>query len=322
MTIKASPFRSTLLFTALCLLLALAGGPSVTPAATGDEAFVRAQGQGRTARLPPAPVPRPARLAAMPEPGSSPAMVLLDRGEFAAAAGRFAEAERSWRQALQLRPGWYLVQRRLDELNQRRAAFPTDISQNEARRQARLAFVQGITEFNAQRYDQALEQFHRLLAVFPNDQGGQNYLQLTLQQMDLMSGGSLSVQSQPAAEVFLDGQACGFTPLFLEWVPAGNHHVKVRAYGDSQAKDMVILGRSSTEVSFLLMGADLAVNCLPWAEVYLNGTPTGCTPITLENLVLGPHHVRVSRPGFQDQEQEVILNKHQTKAVNFTLGPR
>ena len=312
--------RLTSLLIALCLLL-LTAGSAAPLAAAEDEAFVGAQSQGRTARPAPPPAPRPVRHA-LPEPGTSPAMVLLDRGEFAAAAGHFGEAERLWRQALQLRPGWSVVQRRLDELPQRRASFPTDISQNEARRQARLAFVQGVTEFNAQRYDQALEQFHRLLAVFPADQEGQNYLQMTLQQMDLVSGGSLSVNSQPAAEVFLDGQSSGFTPLFLEWVQAGTHHVEVRAYGDSQAKDMVISGRSSAEVSFLLVGADLAVNCQPWAEVYLDGAPTGRTPITLENLVLGPHQVRVSRPGFQDQEQEVILNLHQTQSVSFTLSPR
>jgi hypothetical protein len=287
-----------------------------------DEAFVGAQGQGTTLSPPPAPAPRPAKPAPQAEPGQSPAMVLLDRGEFAAAAGRFGEAQRLWRQVLQLRPGWSVVQRRLDELPQRQASFPFDISINEARRQARLAFVQGVTEFNAQRYDQALEQFHRLLAVFPQDQEGQNYLQLTLQQMDLVSGGSLSVLSLPVAEVFLDGQAVGFTPLFLEWVQAGGHRVEVRGYGDSQAKDMLISGRSSAEVSFMLVGADLAVNSTPWAEVALDGVPMGRTPLTLENLVLGPHMVQVSRPGFQDQVQEVILNKHQTPAVSFTLSPR
>ncbi|MFH1035687.1 MAG: PEGA domain-containing protein [Pseudomonadota bacterium] len=307
--------------TALALLLALLV-MAAPPAAADDEAFVGAQGQGRAAPPASAPAPKAVRPATPPQPGQSPAMVLLDRGEFAAAAGHFEEAQRLWRQCLQLRPGWTVVQRRLDEMPQRRSSFPFDISQNEARRQARLAFVQGVTEFNAQRYDQALEQFHRLLAVFPEDQEGNNYLQLTLQQMDLVSGGSLAVNSQPSAEVVLDGQSVGYTPLFLEWVQAGVHQVEVRGYGDSQAREMAISGRSSAEVSFVLMSADLAVNSQPWAEVHLDGVPQGRTPLTLENLPLGPHQVWVSRPGYQDQEQEVILQKHQTHSVSFTLSPR
>ncbi|MBI5521577.1 MAG: PEGA domain-containing protein [Desulfarculus sp.] len=333
----------------LCLLLAWAapaaasqseaflgaqgqGGASAAAPVEQDEAFVGAQGQGRTlpgatapAKAPPAaPAPAPARPATGPGPNNnaSPAMNLLDRGEFAAAAGRFEEAERLWRQTLQLRPGWTVVERRLAELPQRRGSFPHDLSVNEARRQARLAFVQGVTEFNAQRYDQALEQFHRFLAVFPSDPEGLQYLDLTILQMDLVSGGSVSVQSNPQAEVFLDGQACGWTPVFLEWVQAGPHRVEVAAHGGGQYKDIMVSGRSTLEVSFTLLGGGLTVNSQPWAEVFLDGAPQGRTPLTLENLVLGPHRVGVSRQGFHDQYQDVILMQDQTQAVSFTLQPR
>lgn len=311
------------------------GGASSSAPMEQDEAFLGAQGQGRTqpgapapAKTPPARTPpaakAPAGQAAAPPSNNntSPAMNLLDQGEFAAAAGHFEQAERLWRQSLQLRPGWSVVERRLRELPQRRAGFPYDISVNEARRQARLAFVQGITEFNAQRYDEALEQFHRFLAVFPHDPEGLQYLDLTRLQMDLVSGGSVSVQSSPPAEVFLDGQACGWTPVFLEWVQAGPHRVEVAAHGGGQFKDIMVSGRSTLEVSFTLLGGGLAVNSQPWAEVFLDGQHQGRTPLTLENLVLGPHRVGVSRQGFQDQYQDVILMQDQTQAVSFTLQPR
>ena len=100
-----------------------------------------------------------------------------------------------------------------------------------------------------------MEQFHRFLAVFPADLEGQDYLELTRQQMDKVSGGSLAVQSQPPAEVFLDGR--GWDSARCPWRGCrwGSHRVEVRAHGGSQSKEITVAARSTKRVSFTLLGA-------------------------------------------------------------------
>lgn len=290
------------------------------PAWALDEAFIGAQGQAEADGGQPTPPAQPA--PQVREMAASPAQELLDQGELAAAAGHFEEARRLWNKALALRPGWAVAQRRLAELPQRQAAFPGDQASQERRRQARLAMVQGVTYFNAQRYQEARDQFRDFLEVFPEDAEGLRYLGLAEQQLALVQGGRLLVNSQPLAQVYLDGAPRGRTPLTLERVPAGPHSVEVRAHGQSQSQQVSLRGRSTVEVSFTLLGGQLSVNCQPWAQVYLDGRLVGQTPLTLENLVLGPHQLSLRRPGYQDQEAEVVLERGNAPSLSFTLTPR
>ena len=48
----------------------------------------------------------------------------------------------------------------------------------EQRRQARLEMVQGVTEFNAKNYSQAVKHFEKFVEVFPGDPQGLKYLGL------------------------------------------------------------------------------------------------------------------------------------------------
>jgi hypothetical protein len=54
--------------------------------------------------------------------------------------------------------------------------------------------------------------------------------------------------------------------------------------------------------------------------VYLDGERTGLTPRSLRDIPLGSHTVRVTRPGYEPQEQTVVLTAEEPSAVlSFTL---
>jgi serine/threonine-protein kinase len=56
------------------------------------------------------------------------------------------------------------------------------------------------------------------------------------------------------------------------------------------------------------------------ANVYLDGQRQGMTPRSLRNVPLGRHAVRVTRPGYSDEEQVIVLTAEEpAAALKFTL---
>ena len=68
---------------------------------------------------------------------------------------------------------------------------------------------------------------------------------------------------------------------------------------------------------------EIAVRAMPLsANVFLDGQRDGLTPRTLRKVPLGTHMVRVTRPAYATQEQEVVLTARKPSAmVEFTLRP-
>jgi eukaryotic-like serine/threonine-protein kinase len=58
----------------------------------------------------------------------------------------------------------------------------------------------------------------------------------------------------------------------------------------------------------------------PGARVYINGAPRGTTPMTVR-LDLGQYQVRLSRPGYQEVERQVTLEKMKEYPLSETLKP-
>ena len=56
------------------------------------------------------------------------------------------------------------------------------------------------------------------------------------------------------------------------------------------------------------------------ANVYLDGVRRGLTPRSLRNVPLGSHVIRITRPGYEPQEQTVVLTAEEPSAsLSFTL---
>jgi hypothetical protein len=56
------------------------------------------------------------------------------------------------------------------------------------------------------------------------------------------------------------------------------------------------------------------------ANVYLDGVRSGLTPRSLRNVPLGSHVIRITRPGYEPQEQTVVLTAEEpSAALSFTL---
>lgn len=262
-----------------------------------------------------------ARMPAEAAQAQAQALKLLDRGELAAAAGRFDQAAHWWNQALRLRPGWAKAQARLRELPQRRQRFAQEQAARQQRSRARLQFVEGVACFNAGDYGRAEKLFAEYLAVFPQDRRVAQYLSLARSTGAGLRVGSLQVVCQPRAEVFLDGEPRGATPLLIKAVPVGSHQVKVKCREGESSAVVQIKARALSGVEFSLQGGGLEVLCTPSAGVFLGGRYLGKTPLKLPWLPVGKHQLRLIRDGYRLEERTIVLEQGKYTQLELYLKP-
>lgn len=191
----------------------------------------------------------------------------------------------------------------------------------EQRREARLALVQGVNDFNSGRYKEAAENFLRFTRVFPEDPQGRDYLRKAQARLTQKEVGAVVVKSDPDGEVFLDGESVGFTPTTLKKTPVGRRLVEVRALGGRQSREIQVRSDSVLEVSFHLQGGVLAVRSRPRARVFFQGRDLGLTPLRAENLPLGRRSLVLRQRGYRDQKLEVMLRGDRAVEVDARLQP-
>jgi tetratricopeptide (TPR) repeat protein len=108
----------------------------------------------------------------------STAVKLLDQGELAFVSQNYRKARDKWRQALEAWPGYPVAEGRLANLDKRKQHYEAKLARIQRQRQAKLALVEGVSQFNARRFQEAANSFRSYLEVFPDSHKGQQYLKL------------------------------------------------------------------------------------------------------------------------------------------------
>ena len=265
--------------------------------------------------------PTRAAHAADAQGNTGQALEMLDKGELAAASGRFEEATRCWQKALELKPEWSKAQARLAELPSRQKRFPQEQADRERGVGARLAFVEGVQKFNEEDYQAAVDRFATCVEVHPQDQMAVRCLALARAMRRSMTLGSLQVDCRPGGQVFLDGKPQGPTPLTLRQVPIGRHEVAVEAYGARGMKVVEIKPRTMTGVALALYGGVIEVTSQPQAEIWLDGNRLGMSPFRMTGLPVGDFSLRAQCPGFHEKRLTVHLEKGTAVELDIKLSP-
>jgi hypothetical protein len=113
--------------------------------------------------------------------------------------------------------------------------------------------------------------------------------------------GTVALTSTPAgAEVFVEGERRGATPVTLELRP-GSHAVELRRRGASRRLTLhVEPGRQTSEqvdLTAVPLVGSLAVTSDPsGAKVVLDGRGRGITPLTISDVPAGPHKLVLESP--------------------------
>ena len=137
--------------------------------------------------------------------------------------------------------------------------------------------------------------------------------------------GTLVVEtSVENAEVLVDEETVGFTPLDPVEVSPGSHTVRVRRPGFTEFVDVVEVAPGTEvrlPVSLMALAMVLTVRSEPdLARVFVDGTFRGETPLELE-LIDGEHSVRVTAAGYREVIRTVQATPGSVDALDVELEP-
>ncbi|HXG01559.1 MAG TPA: PEGA domain-containing protein [Bacteroidota bacterium] len=118
------------------------------------------------------------------------------------------------------------------------------------------------------------------------------------------STAALKIDSdQPGAIVWLDGDSVGVTPLALNSVQPGKHHLRLLApdltnwLNDPVDDTIEVVAASVRNFRYELPSRTLVLTSPPEAQVFVNDTLVGTTPIVLNKP---PSRFTLRRPGYAD----------------------
>jgi len=142
--------------------------------------------------------------------------------------------------------------------------------------------------------------------------------------------GRIIVTSQPqGAKVYLDNAYKGVTPLNLDRVNSGQHHIKLAMTGYQDWSNYISVSPSQTmTVSTNLIPVNvygsISISCNQGsAEIFLDGIHRGRTyssrSVVLENVEKGYHELLVTKIGYKDWSKRVYVSSSQTTKTVVNL---
>jgi hypothetical protein len=125
----------------------------------------------------------------------------------------------------------------------------------------------------------------------------------------LTRNGTLAISSPSAADLYIDGQYIGSTPMSLQ-MSAGSHTVEYR-HGDLRKAVTHLIKENETTRAMITFDISVSINANPWADVFLDGIEKralGQTPLSGVKVPIGAVLV-FQNPKFQAKRYRVTGNE-------------
>ena len=151
------------------------------------------------------------------------------------------------------------------------------------------------------------------------------------------SNGRLSIETDPRADIWIDGKRAGKSPLVKIPIMAGKHRIQYRQPGGQFEFDLVIeadkhfqctyrfeTGESRcSEISLQKPGATGKIDLIsrPPSEAYLGGKLLGKTPFEKHVVPAGRHRIEFRHPDFSPIEKEVDVEPGTRVRVEVDFRP-
>jgi hypothetical protein len=120
--------------------------------------------------------------------------------------------------------------------------------------------------------------------------------------------GGITVSSTIDLQVFKAGQPIGSTAGPIA-VNEGSHTFELvnETLGFRLPQTVTIKGGQMTTLKISVPNGRVSINAAPWAEVTIDGTPAGQTPLANLSLPIGTHEIVFRHPQFGERRQTVVV---------------
>jgi hypothetical protein len=119
------------------------------------------------------------------------------------------------------------------------------------------------------------------------------------------SGGWISVSTPKTVQLFEDGRLLGSSDSERLMVPAGSHQLDIvnDALGYRNSRTVQVYAGKVSAIRIEFPKGTIALNAVPWADVWIDGEKVGETPIGNLPLTIGTHEVIFRHPDLGEQRQ-------------------
>lgn len=126
--------------------------------------------------------------------------------------------------------------------------------------------------------------------------------------------GFIKVETNPeGAEVFVDGESRGFTPVEIDGLTIGEHEILIKKSGYRSIERKVEVTDEGVFISETLeegFGDVIIMSRPKRAKVIFDGEEKGETPLSINDVPLGKHWITLKKLGYEEL----------TKAINVDMG--
>jgi hypothetical protein len=121
--------------------------------------------------------------------------------------------------------------------------------------------------------------------------------------------GWISVSSPVDVQLFEGGRLLGSSQTDRIMVPSGTHQLELvnEALGYRMTRSVQVTPGKVAAVPVKLPMGSVAINAIPWAEVWLDGNRIGETPIGNQPAAIGTHEIVFRNPELGEKTQTVTV---------------
>jgi hypothetical protein len=121
--------------------------------------------------------------------------------------------------------------------------------------------------------------------------------------------GFISIQSPIVLRVVRNGDFVGTSEDTRLSLPIGNQVIGLEneSVGFRDVRTVEVLGGKVTAVPVTLPKGEISINARPWAEVFVDGSRIGETPVSQLSLPVGIHDILFRHPDFPERRVSVVV---------------
>jgi hypothetical protein len=121
--------------------------------------------------------------------------------------------------------------------------------------------------------------------------------------------GFISIQSPIVLRVVRNGDFVGTSEDTRLSLPIGHQVIGLEneSVGFRDVRTVEVLGGKVTPVPVTLPKGEISINARPWAEVFVDGSRIGETPVSQLSLPVGIHEILFRHPDFPERRVSVVV---------------
>jgi hypothetical protein len=136
--------------------------------------------------------------------------------------------------------------------------------------------------------------------------------------------GWISVSAPALVQVYEGGQLVGSSQVERLMMSAGRHNLEIvnEVLGYRSSRTVQVSPGRVTPIRIDFPKGTVALNALPWAEVWIDGAKVGETPIGNLELPIGAHEIVFRNPDLGEQRHAVTITADRPARVSVDLRKR